>query len=139
MNNSFLAIKHYEQYGFSCEKHQDLESFVSFMERVTTPRMEGHFAPQTTLCEVGKFPYTDFIVANETLSANLKVLSKKLGVKHPKESERTSSHKTGAKDKMVSLFEGKQELIGRILKLFEEDCEQIPEACDVKNVKDALP
>ena len=135
MSDSNLAIKYYNQYGFSCEKHQDLESFVSFMEGVTAPRMEGHFAPQATLCGVEKFPYTDIIVANESLNANLKVLSKKLGVEHPEKSQHTTSHKTGAKYEMISLFEGKQELIGRILKLFEEDCKQIPKACDVKNVR----
>jgi len=131
-----FAISHYHQYGFSCDKHQDLEAFVSFMETISN--MEGHFSPQTPLCNVQKFPYTDIIYADETMSVRLRDLSSKLGVKHPTEDEVTSKHSTGAKKNMAALFKGKKELIGRILKMFEEDCHIFPEACDVEELMRAI-
>merc|ERR1712226_83225 len=88
--NPLFAISHYKQYGFDCEKHQDLEAFVSFLE--TVPKMEGHFAPQTPLCNVEVYPYTDIIFADENMNLRLKALSTKLGVEHPLEDRGTSSH-----------------------------------------------
>jgi hypothetical protein len=131
-----FAINHYHQYGFSCEKHKDLEAFVSFME--TVPKMEGHFDSQTFCCNPQKIPYTDIIYADNTMSAHLEQLSKKLGVEHPHENNRTSNHATGAKDKMVDLFKGKKELIPRILNMFQEDCHMFPKLCDVEDLISAV-
>ncbi len=131
-----MVLHHYQPYGFSCEKHTDLEAFVSFME--TVPTKEGHFASQTPLCNLEKFPYTDIIRVDENLSSKLHELSQKLGVEHPAKNEKTSSHKTGAKEKMITLFKGKEYLIERILNIFNEDCINIPEACDVKDLMVAL-
>merc|ERR1712226_910881 len=110
--------------------------FISFME--TVPKMEGHFAPQSPLCNAKKYPYTDIIVADETLSTRLKTLSAKLGVEHPMENSGTSTHSTGAKEKLAAMFKGKVNLVGRILKMFEEDCELLPEACDVEDLMKLL-
>ena len=38
-----VAISHYVQFGFSCEKHTKLEPFISFMEDLGVGKMEGHF------------------------------------------------------------------------------------------------
>eukprot|EP00551_Chaetoceros_affinis_P016177 CAMPEP_0203688042 /NCGR_PEP_ID=MMETSP0091-20130426/894_1 /ASSEMBLY_ACC=CAM_ASM_001089 /TAXON_ID=426623 /ORGANISM="Chaetoceros affinis, Strain CCMP159" /LENGTH=317 /DNA_ID=CAMNT_0050557493 /DNA_START=135 /DNA_END=1088 /DNA_ORIENTATION=- len=133
---SHMVLHYYVQYGFSCEKHSDIDGFVSFIE--TVPKIEGHFAPQTPLCSVQKFPFTDIIRVDENFSSNLKKLSAKLRVKHPTEKESTSTHKTGAKDKMVDIFKGKPKLVRRILKLFEVDCVNIPEACDVQDLMAAI-
>jgi hypothetical protein len=120
-------LMHYRQFGFSCEEHTDLEAFVTFMESV--PSMEGHFAPQTPLCNVKKYPYTDIIRVDDRLSNNLADLSIKLGVQHPKEKGETRSHGTGAKQRMKSLFENREDLVPRILKLFKQDCDVYPESC----------
>jgi len=130
------AINFYHQYGFSCEKHQDLEEFVSFME--TVPKKEAHFSLQTPLCNVQKFPYTDIIYADKTMSARLEDLSSKLGVKHPIEDKATSKHGTGAKKMMSELFKGKKKLIERILKMFEEDCNIFPDTCNVEELMRAV-
>jgi len=131
-----LAIHHYIQYGFSCKEHEDLEKFVTFME--TVPKVEGHFAPQTPLCNVERFPYTDIIQADENLSEKLKVISTKLGVPHPDENKKTTKHKTGAKEKMVEIFKDRPHLIKKILAMFKEDCERIPQSCDVKDIMAAI-
>ncbi len=127
-----LAISHYIQYGFSCKKHKDLRKFVGFME--TVPQFEGHFHPQTPLCNVGKYPFTDIIRVDENLNSKLEALSSKLGVKHPAMQEKTSRHRTGSKNKLVDLFKGRPRLVKRILKLYSDDCKTIPEACDVKDL-----
>ncbi len=131
-----LAIYHYIQYGFTCEEHEDLEAFVNFME--TVPKVEGHFAPQTPLCNLDRFPYTDIIQADEHLSTRLKNISSKLGVEHPEEKKKTSKHKTGAKEKMVAIFKDKPHLIKKILNMFKEDCERIPESCNVEEILAAI-
>ncbi len=131
-----LAIHHYLQYGFSCEEHKDLEAFVSFMENV--PSFEGHFHAQAPLCSLGKFPFTDMISADETLSDSLKALSEKLGVEHPLEDKRSSNHSTKAKAKMVGMFKDRSHLIQRILDMFKVDCENIPGACDIDELMAAI-
>mmetsp|Transcript_19581 Transcript_19581/g.24697 ORF Transcript_19581/g.24697 Transcript_19581/m.24697 type:complete len:478 (+) Transcript_19581:102-1535(+) len=131
-----LAIHHYVQYGFSCEKHNDLEAFISFME--TVPSHEGHFHAQSSLCSIGKYPFTDFIQVDKNLSENLKLLSTKLGVKHPSEDERSSSHSTKAQERMVQLFKEKPYLVQRVLDMFKVDCENIPHACDVDDLMAAI-
>ena len=128
--NSHLATSFYYQYGFSCEKHRNLESFLSFME--TVPRMEGHFSPQSPLCNIQKFPHTDIIMADENLDTNLQHLSKRLNVYHPQADNKTSSHAQGAKTKMRDIFRGRRDLVDRILKLFDEDCISYPKACIVE-------
>ena len=124
-----LAIHHYIQYGFSCEQHTDLEAFVSFME--TVPSFEGHFHAQASLCSLGRYPVSEMVCADETLSDSLKGLSASLGVEHPLEEKKSSTHSTKAKEKMVALFKDKPFLIQRILDMFKEDCEIIPGACNV--------
>jgi len=131
-----LAIHHYIQYGFTCEEHEDLEAFVNFME--TVPKVEGHFAPQTPLCNLKRFPYTDMVRADEHLNTRLKNISSKLGVEHPEENKKTSKHKTGAKEKMVNIFKDKPFLIQKILSMFKEDCERIPDACNVDEIMAAI-
>lgn len=128
----YLAIYHYIQYGFSCEKHTDIEEFVNFIEKVVD--LEDHFAPQTPLCDFPKFPYTDVIPTDKTLSKQLKSMSAKLGVEHPAEKKTTSTHKTGAKEKMVVMFKDKPHLIQKILNLFKEDCDNLPESCNVEDI-----
>lgn len=122
-------LNHYTQYGFSCDKHSDLEAFVAFMESV--PHMEGHFAPQTPLCNFKKFPYTDIVFVDDDLSIKLQRLSVKLGVKHPLDDPKTSSHKTGARFRIANLLNENRDLIRRILKIFKEDCEVLPASCKV--------
>jgi len=131
-----LAIHHYLQYGFSCEEHEDLEAFVTFME--TVPKFEGHFAPQTPLCNVDRFPYTDIVRVDENLSERLKNISFKLGVEHPEENIKTTKHKTEAKEKMVAIFKDRPHLIKKILNMFKEDCERIPQSCDVEEIMAAI-
>lgn len=131
-----LAIHHYEKYGFTCAKHSGFESFITFME--TVPKHEGHFAAQTPLCSVDKYPYTDFIEADEHLGLKLEMLSAKLSVRHPKENASTSTHQTKAKAKMNELFMGKPLLVERVLALFKDDCERIPDACDVTELMEAI-
>ncbi len=131
-----LAIHHYVQYGFSCEEHTDLEAFISFME--TVPSFEGHFHAQAPLCSLGKYPFTDMISADETLSDSLKALSEKLGVEHPMEDKSTSTHSTKAKAKMVALFKDRPHLIQRILDMYKVDCENIPGACNVDELMAAM-
>jgi hypothetical protein len=124
-------------YGFSCEKHQDLEAFISFME--TVPRMEGHFHAQAPLCMLKTYPYTDIIFVDDYFNENLRALSKRLGVSHPTGDEKqTRKHSTGAKTKMANMFEGKEYLLDRILKLFDQDCRLIPNACDVDELRSAI-
>jgi len=132
------VLAHYREFGFSCEKHQDFEAFVSFMENMPVTKIEGHFSPQTPICNVKNFPFTDIIAADEHLSKNLEILSEKLGVSHPLEKKVTSSHRTGAKDKLIRFFKGKEALIYRILAIFEEDCKVLPQSCDVDDVIAAL-
>ena len=120
-------LVHYRQYGFSCQQHSGLEAFVAFLESV--PSLEGHFAPQTPLCNLQKYPYTDIIHVDDKLSTKLETLSIKLGVQHPTEKNETRSHETGAKQRMASLFRNREELIPRILKLFKEDCDLFPKSC----------
>ena len=131
-----LVHSFYIQYGFHCDKHADLKSFVYFMENV--PRVEGHFSPQTSLCGFSgddrNYPVTDILHADDTLSDSLRNLSKKLQIDHPFEDKKTSSHSTGAKDKMKDLFLGRRELISRIMKLFEQDCKILPELCENKDL-----
>ena len=124
-----LAIQYYAQYGFSCKEHKDLEAFISFME--TVPTFEGHFHAQSPLCSLGKYPVTDSIKVDETLSDSLKALSEKLGVKHPMEDNKTFKHSTRAKAKIVTLFKDKPYLIQRVLNIFKVDCENIPGACNI--------
>mmetsp|Transcript_20249 Transcript_20249/g.25580 ORF Transcript_20249/g.25580 Transcript_20249/m.25580 type:complete len:407 (+) Transcript_20249:85-1305(+) len=131
-----LAIYHYVQYGFSCEDHVDLEAFIAFME--TVPSFEGHFAPQAPLCSLGKYPVTDMISADETLSDRLKVLSAKLGVEHPGEDFKSKTHSTKANTKMVALFKDRPYLIQRVLDLFKVDCEKIPDSCNVEKLVTAI-
>ncbi len=131
-----LAIHHYVQYGFSCEEHKDLGAFISFME--TVPSFEGHFHAQTPLCSLGKYPVTDVIAADETLSDSLRGLSETLGIKHPMEDKKSSSHSTNANAKMVALFKDKPYLIERVLDMFKVDCKYIPEACNVDKLMDAI-
>ena len=131
-----LAISYYIQFGFSCEEHKDLESFVNFME--TVPKFEGHFHAQTPLCSLERYPYTDFIQVDEKLNVKLEALSSKLGVEHPELQKKSRRHQTGSKSKMVDVFQGKPYLVSRILGMFKEDCAKIPEACDVKDLMDAI-
>jgi hypothetical protein len=133
-----LAIHHYVQFGFSCEKHKELESFVAFLENIPSDGWEGHFTAQAPLCNVNKFPFTDMINADETLSNSLVMLSEKLGVEHPREEGKTSSHRTGAADKMVAMFKDNPDLIQRILAMFKVDCDSIPGACDVDKLMAAI-
>ena len=57
-----FAIDFYKQYGFSCDKHQNFEAFLSFME--TVPQMESTFHAQASLCNLKTYPYTDIIYAD---------------------------------------------------------------------------
>jgi len=131
-----MVVSHYVQFGFSCDEHVDFEEFVLFME--TVPKLEGHFAPQTPLCNIQKYPFTEIIRVDENLSLKLVDLSSKLGVEHPAENGQSRRHRTGAKEKMVDLFKGKAYLIDKILDMFHEDCANIPEACDVDDLMAAL-
>ncbi len=135
-NAKRLAIGHYVQYGFSCEKHNDLEEFVSFME--TVPQFEGHFHSQTPLCGVGRYPFTHIIQVNDTLTNSLEDLSVELGVEHPVEDKRSRGHSTGARDKLIGLLKDKLYLIPRILDLFKEDCKAIPNSCFVDDIIEAV-
>ena len=99
---------------------------------------EGHFAPQVPLRNPQKFPFTDVIIADEHLSDKLRELSAKMGVQHPKEDKQTTSHGTGAKKKLVSIFKDQPELIKRLLVLFKEDCDMYPEICDVSELYKAI-
>ena len=132
------VLAYYREFGFSCEKHTDFEAFVSFMENMQAGKMEGHFGPQTPLCNVKNFPFTDIIAVDEDLNKNLEILSEKLGVSHPPAKESTSKHRTGAKDLLTLFFKGKQGLINRILAIFEEDCKAFPQSCDVDDIIAAL-
>ncbi len=133
-----LAISYYIQFGFSCEKHKDLEAFISFMETVPKDKHEGHFHAQTSLCSIDKYPFTDIIRVDDNLNSKLKFLSSKLGVRHPEAHRKTARHRTGSKSHLVELFKGKPHLVSRILAMFEEDCNKIPEACDVKDLMIAI-
>ena len=126
---SRLAISHYYKYGFSCNKHGNFESFLSFME--TVPAMEGHFSPQTPLCGFLKFPHTDVIIADKNLDTHLRSLSQRLKVSHPPEDERTTSHAQGAKGKMSDIFRGRDDLLQRIIALFHQDCIAYSQICEV--------
>ena len=132
-----LTIDFYKPFGFSCQKHRDLEDFISFME--TVPTVEGHFHAQTPLCSIGTYPFTDMVKVDSTLSDYFKSLSKKYGVEHPLEEWKATRHKTNAESKMVELFKDKPHLIQRILNMFPEDCEKLPSsACNVDNLMSAI-
>jgi len=132
----YYAIHYYIQYGFSCDEHQDLEAFVSLMEKV--PKMDGHFHAQASLCNLRTFPYTDIIYVDDHFDEKLRRLSEKIGVVHPAEEAKTRKHSTGANQKMVDIFRGKKGLLARILNLFDEDCRLLPEACDVDDLLASL-
>jgi len=132
----YYAIHYYIQYGFSCDEHQDLEAFVSLMEKV--PKMEGHFHAQASLCNLRTFPYTDIIYVDDRFDGKLRRLSERIGVIHPTEEGKTRNHNTGANKKMVDIFRGKKGLLARILNLFDEDCRLLPKACDVDDLLASL-
>jgi len=122
----------YEEFGFSCEKYSNnFEEFITFMESV--PKMEGHFAPQTFVCEYEKYPYTHLIYADDEMNNRLGDLSHLLNVTYnpPK---KASAHKTGSEKKMVELFKGRKDLLQRVLDIFEEDCKLLPKLCDVSDL-----
>ena len=133
-----IVLAHYVELGFSCENKGKLGSFLSFLESLPTKEWESHFAPQTPMCNAKEYPYTDIIMADEHLNDKLKELSDKLGVPHPAENPKTSSHATGAKNKLMDIFLGKEQLIPRILNLFEEDCVMFPNLCDVDDLLQSL-
>mmetsp|Transcript_40458 Transcript_40458/g.60679 ORF Transcript_40458/g.60679 Transcript_40458/m.60679 type:complete len:312 (-) Transcript_40458:261-1196(-) len=132
------VIDHYRPLGFSCEKHSNLEAFVTFLEGTPLREWEGHFAPQVPLCNPNQFPYTDVIIADEHLNEKLEELSAKMGVEHPKGDKKTTSHGTGAKNMLVSIFKDQPELIERLLVLFKEDCDMYPDLCDVGDLHKAI-
>jgi hypothetical protein len=78
------------------------------------------------------------INAHETLSDSLIMLSEKLGDEHPCEEDKTSSHQTGAADRMVAMFKDNPDLIQRILAMFKVDCHSILGACDVDELLAAI-
>jgi hypothetical protein len=133
--NIHHAVNYYNQYGFSCDKHQDAEAFISLLESV--PRMEGHFGPQASICLIGKFPYTDVIYADENLDENLSRLSERLGIDHP-HVEKGQNHSTGAKSKFLEIFKGRAHLVLRLLKLYDEDCRVLPKACEIGELLSSL-
>lgn len=126
-----LTMSHYSKFGFSCEKHTELEAFIDFMEQVKEKNFEAYFKPQTKLCGIGKFPFTDIFRVDQNLTSNLEALSSKLGVTHP---EVKTYHTTISKNKMADLFKGKPQLVNKILQMFKEDCAKIPQACDVEDL-----
>jgi hypothetical protein len=127
----------YIKYGFSCEKHQDLEAFISFME--TVPKMESHFNSQTSLCMLRTYHYTDIIYMDDNFDESLRDLSKRLGIDHPDaDNKATRKNATGAKKKLAGIFKHNEEWIDRILKIFERDCRLLPKACEVDELRSAI-
>jgi hypothetical protein len=124
------AIYFYEQFGFSCEKHQNFEEFITFMESV--PKMETHFAPQSFLCQYGQYPFTHLIFVDQKLNQKLANLSGHLGVNYHSPDHNTASHKTGSERKMARIFKGRKDLLQRVLNIFEQDCKLIPKLCEVE-------
>ena len=128
----YAAMYHYKKFGFSCDTHQDFETFVNFMVDLEEENMEGHFFSQTVLCDVRRFPYTDIIFVDQDFSSRLETLAMKEGwVDLYKPNHRTKTHSTRSHEKMVELFKGKRYLLDRILDLFHPDCRVFPAACNV--------
>jgi len=129
--NPLHAIHFYDEFGFSCEKHQDFEEFITFMENVN--KMEGHFEKQTVVCETSRYPWTKFVWI-EDLDDFLPKLSEVLGKEYKPPSKRSKSHATGSSEKMLKLFQGRKYLLDRVLKIFDQDCKEMPKMCDVQNI-----
>jgi hypothetical protein len=74
---------------------------------------------------------------DEHLDKNLCRLSDRLGIDHPPV-EKAQKHSSGAKSKIPELFQGKAHLITRLLKLFDEDCRVLPNACEAGELLPSL-
>lgn len=128
-HNKAHVHHYYEPFGFSCVRHKNFEEFIAFMESV--PQMEGHFAPQTFVCQYQKYPFTHLIYVDQDLNNHLRNLSKHLGVTFKPPPQHAASHKTGSETKMIELFKGRKDLLQRVLNIFEQDCRILPELCNV--------
>ena len=51
----YAAMYHYKKFGFSCDVHQDFETFVDFMEGLEEQNMEGHFFHKQSCVIYGGF------------------------------------------------------------------------------------
>lgn len=127
------AFHHYDPHGFNCTEHKDFEKFLIFMESLPAHYMEGHFKVQTSVCDMGKYPYTEFLYVDDKFSKRLQTFGKKLGVQYIPD-KKTSNHSTGSGNKVVDVLKGKKSFLYRILELFEEDCIFFPKSCDVDGI-----